>query len=147
MRNDIRKTKTIGTMPAVKGTYSTNFLDWLRYWAAHPDIKLWRAMDIMGPENIFSSDNNIDGLNIVLRYDIDERLALISIYTVPDIKGYGIGTQIIHTGSQWLRCHFHDVYKIQAKVLPENVVSKKAFVNSGYTEHHIIYEEVLLDEL
>ena len=83
----------------------------------------------------------------VLRYDIDGRLAVISIYTVPGIKGYGIGTQIIRIGSKWLRCHFPDVYKIQAKVLPENVVSEKAFVNAGYTEHHIIYEEVLLDEL
>ena len=83
----------------------------------------------------------------VLRYDIDKRLAVISIYTVPGIKGHGIGTQIIRTGSNWLRRHFPDVHKIQAKVLPENVVSKKAFVNAGYTEHHITYEEVLSDEL
>jgi UDP-2,4-diacetamido-2,4,6-trideoxy-beta-L-altropyranose hydrolase len=83
----------------------------------------------------------------VLRYDIDERLALISIYTVPGIKGYGIGTQIIRSGSEWLRRHFPDVHKIQAKVLPENVVSNKAFVSAGYTKHHIIYEKVLLDEL
>ena len=84
----------------------------------------------------------------VLRYDIDSRLAVISIYTVPGIKkGYGIGTQIIHTGSKWLCRHFPDVHKIQAKVLHKNVVSKKAFVNAGYTEHQITYEEILLDEL
>jgi len=83
----------------------------------------------------------------VFRYDIDGGLAVISIYTVPGIKGYGIGTQIIRTGSKWLRRHFPNIHKIQAKVLPENVVSKKAFVNAGYTEHHITYEEVLLDEL
>ena len=53
----------------------------------------------------------------VLRYDIDGRLAVISIYTVPGIKGYGIGTQIIRTGSKWLRRHFPDIHKIQAKVL------------------------------
>jgi UDP-2,4-diacetamido-2,4,6-trideoxy-beta-L-altropyranose hydrolase len=82
----------------------------------------------------------------VLRYDIDERLALISIYTVPGIKGYGIGTQIIRIGSKWLRCHFPDIHKIQAKVLPENVVSKKAFANAGYTEYYITYEESLIDE-
>ena len=83
----------------------------------------------------------------VLRYDIDGRLAVISIYTVPGIKGYGIGTQIIRIGSDWLHRHFPDIHKIQAKVLPENVVSTKAFVNAGYTEHHITYEEVLVDEL
>ena len=82
----------------------------------------------------------------VLRYDIDGRLAVISIYTVPGIKGYGIGTQIIRTGSDWLHRHFPDVHKIQAKVLPENVISKRAFVNAGYTEHHITYEESLIDE-
>ena len=83
----------------------------------------------------------------VLRYDIDGRLAIISIYTAPGIKGYGIGTQIIRTGSNWLHRHFPDVHKIQAKVLPKNVVSKKAFVSAGYTELHITYEEILLDEL
>ena len=82
----------------------------------------------------------------VLRYDIDGRLAVISIYNVPGIKGYGIGTQIIRIGSDWLRRHFPDIHKIHAKVLPENVVSEKAFVNAGYTEHHIIYEESLIDE-
>ena len=82
----------------------------------------------------------------VLRYDIDDSLAVISIYTVPGIKGYGIGTQIIRIGSKWLHRHFPDVHKIQAKVLPENVISKKAFVNAGYTEHHITYEESLIDE-
>jgi UDP-2,4-diacetamido-2,4,6-trideoxy-beta-L-altropyranose hydrolase len=83
----------------------------------------------------------------VLRYDISGRLAVISIYTVPGTKGYGIGTQIIRTGSKWLRRHFPDIHKIQAKVLPENVLSKKAFVNAEYTEHHIIYEKVLLNEM
>jgi RimJ/RimL family protein N-acetyltransferase len=82
----------------------------------------------------------------VLRYDINGRLAVISIYTVPGIKGYGIGTQIIRTGSKWLRRHFPDIHKIQAKVLPENIVSKKAFINAGYTEHHTTYEESLIDE-
>lgn len=83
----------------------------------------------------------------VLRYDIDGRLAVISIYIVPGIKDYGIGTQIIRTGSDWLRCHFPDVHKIQARVFPENAASKKAFINAGYAVHHITYEEVLLDEM
>ena len=83
----------------------------------------------------------------VLRYDIDGRLAAISIYTVPGIKGYGIGTQIICTGSNWLHSYFPDVHKIQAKVLPKNVVSKKTFANAGYTERHITYEKVLLNDL
>lgn len=82
----------------------------------------------------------------VLRYDIDERLAVISIYTVPGIKGYGIGTQLIRAGSKWFRRHFPNIYKIQAKVLPENVVSNKAFVNAGYTANHTTYEESLIDE-
>jgi UDP-2,4-diacetamido-2,4,6-trideoxy-beta-L-altropyranose hydrolase len=83
----------------------------------------------------------------VLRYDIDGRLAVISIYNVPGIKGYGIGTQIIRIGSKWLHRHFPDVHKIQAKVLPGNIVSEKAFANAGYAKNHITYEKVLLDEL
>ncbi len=82
----------------------------------------------------------------MLRYDIDGRLAVISIYTVPGIKVHGIGTQIIRIGSKWIRGHFRNIHRIQAKVLPENVVSNKAFVNAGYTAHHTTYEVSLIDE-
>jgi UDP-2,4-diacetamido-2,4,6-trideoxy-beta-L-altropyranose hydrolase len=82
----------------------------------------------------------------VLRYDIEGQLAVVSIYNVPGMKGYGIGTQIISAGSKWLRRYFPGINKIQAKVLPENLISKKAFVSAGYTQHHIIYEEKLIDD-
>jgi UDP-2,4-diacetamido-2,4,6-trideoxy-beta-L-altropyranose hydrolase len=82
----------------------------------------------------------------VLRYDIEGQLAVISIYNVPGIKGYGIGTQIISAGSKWLSRYFPDVHKIQARVLSGNVVSKKSFVSAGYTQHHITYEEKLIDD-
>ena len=82
----------------------------------------------------------------VLRYDIAGQSALISIYTVPGTKGYGVGTQIISTGSKWIQSHFPNIHKIQAKVLTKNVVSKKAFVNAGYTEHYTTYEANLIDE-
>ena len=79
----------------------------------------------------------------VLRYDIDGRLAVISVYTVPSLNGYGTGTEIIRAGSEWLRNYFPDVIKIQAKVFPPNAASRKAFIKAGHIARHIIYEKVL----
>ena len=55
-------------------------------------------------------------------------LAVISIYTVPGIKGYGIGTTDNPYRQQVASVAiFPDIHKIQAKVLPENIHVEEGF--------------------
>jgi len=79
----------------------------------------------------------------VLRYDISGSNALISIYLIPGTQGQGIGTQLIRAGSRWLKENIHHVRIIKAEVMSSNVASIKAFINAGYKQHHMNFEEVL----
>ena len=79
----------------------------------------------------------------VLRYDFTGHEALISVYLVPGGQGQGVGTQLIRSGSLWIREHFPQIKILNAEIFPENVASVRAFEAAGYKQHHMIYKEVL----
>lgn len=68
----------------------------------------------------------------VVRFDIHESSAEVSIYLVPDsgLKGWG-SLLLIHAES-WLQRHFPQIVTLQAKVLPDNEPSKKMFAKLNY---------------
>lgn len=79
----------------------------------------------------------------VLRYDLSGDEALISVYLVPGGQGQGVGSQLIHRGSQWIKENFPNIKTINAEIFKENVASLRAFESAGYKEHHAIYKEDL----
>lgn len=79
----------------------------------------------------------------VLRYDFTGDAALISVYLVPGQAGRGVGSELIRSGSRWIREHRPEITKVIAEIFRENQASVRAFEQAGYTEHHLTYEEVL----
>ncbi|MBZ0104042.1 MAG: UDP-2,4-diacetamido-2,4,6-trideoxy-beta-L-altropyranose hydrolase [Sulfuricella denitrificans] len=70
----------------------------------------------------------------VLRYDLAGDYAEISIYLVPGHSGRGLGTALLREGSMWIRLNLPQVRHIRAKILPDNLPSRKAFAKAGYME-------------
>jgi UDP-2,4-diacetamido-2,4,6-trideoxy-beta-L-altropyranose hydrolase len=70
----------------------------------------------------------------VLRYDVEEKWAEISIYLVPGKSGRGLGTALLCAGNAWLALNLPAITSIRAKILPENIPSRKAFLKAGYVE-------------
>ena len=79
----------------------------------------------------------------VMRYDFTGTEALISVYLVPGGQGQGVGTQLIRSGSHWVREHFPQILTINAEIFRENIASLHAFESAGYKEHHLMFQEVL----
>ncbi|MBK5276971.1 MAG: UDP-2,4-diacetamido-2,4,6-trideoxy-beta-L-altropyranose hydrolase [Desulfuromonadales bacterium] len=79
----------------------------------------------------------------VLRYDLTQHTALISVYLVPGCQGQGAGAQIVRRGSQWLREHCPQISVVNAEISPENSASLRAFESARFKEHHLIFQEVL----
>lgn len=79
----------------------------------------------------------------VLRYDIEDDQATISIFLVPGVVGQGIGTQLIFAGSRWLSRQRPEVNIVNAEILGENIGSLRAFERAGYCLHHLTYQEKL----
>jgi len=68
----------------------------------------------------------------VLRYDVDEESAEISVYLDPERHGLGLGGQLIAAGSRLIRDALPAVTDLVARVRPENAASLKAFRDAGY---------------
>lgn len=84
----------------------------------------------------------------VLRYDLEGGNAEISIYLVPGHSGRGVGTALLRAGSAWVRLNLPQASQIRAKILPENLPSRKAFAKAGYVEsgdffeYHLVHNEL-----
>ena len=68
----------------------------------------------------------------VLRYDVNDAIAKVSVYLVPDRHGKGAGSVLLRLGENWLARHRPDAQRIEAEVLAANVPSMSAFAEAGY---------------
>ncbi len=79
----------------------------------------------------------------VLRFDLENQEALVSVYLVPGQKTAGTGFQLIHSGSNWLRKNCPNIKIIEAKILNTNIASKKAFQKAGYSLCNLTFSKEL----
>jgi RimJ/RimL family protein N-acetyltransferase len=68
----------------------------------------------------------------VVRFDIHESSAEVSIYLVPDSGLKGWGSLLLSHAESWLRRQFPQVLTLHAKVLPNNEPSQKMFAKLNY---------------
>lgn len=68
----------------------------------------------------------------VVRYDVRDRVAEVSIYLVPERIGTGAGAGLLAAGQAWLAGHIPAVGEIRARVRHGNAASSTMFENAGY---------------
>lgn len=68
----------------------------------------------------------------VVRFDIQGREAIVSIYRVPGSGVYGVASSLLQNAEQWLAEHRPEVHMLRATVLRENVRSHQLFSRAGY---------------
>jgi len=107
------------------------------------DHRSWYNKAITNPDCLLligEIDNQPIG---VLRFDLKADKAIVSVYLVPSNHGRGIGTQLIRSGTLWLKKNQPEVKLISARVLSNNKASLTAFKKAGYHEHYVTLKEVL----
>ena len=88
-----------------------------------------RLIKNRGP--ILIGDINSQPLGVV-RFDISNDGASVSIYLVPESDLKGWGRCLLDRAENWLRQHHPKVVKLHAQVLPNNEPSKKLFEKLNY---------------
>jgi len=68
----------------------------------------------------------------VIRFDIENTTALISIYLVPRDDTKGFGSNLLIRAEEWLKSYRSDVINIRAEVLGDNIKSQSMFSKSNY---------------
>ena len=68
----------------------------------------------------------------VLRFDLEDKVAEISIYVAPGLTGRGYGTAILKAGIEWAQANLN-VVCLAAKVLVENEASVRLFKKAKFS--------------
>lgn len=68
----------------------------------------------------------------VLRFDVDQSQATISIYIDPKSTGIGIGTRLLFAGKEWIAAHRPGVTRLVAVIHSENRASISSFTAAGF---------------
>ena|SRR5437870_1129618 len=84
-----------------------------------------------------------EGLGTI-RFDMQEETAIISIYLAPAFIGQGYGKALLKEGEKFLKKHYPHIRKMEARIMPANIRSKKLFSSSGYLPQIEIYAKELL---
>jgi len=85
---------------------------------------------------------SLQGLNLgVVRFDINDDQAEVSIYLVSNMQGNGYGSALLLAGEQWLIQRHKKIKNIIAEILPDNIASQKLFELSGYISNTIRYQK------
>ncbi len=71
----------------------------------------------------------------VVRFDIRENFAEVSIYLVPDSGNHGLGRNLLSEAEAWLKTNHPHVVAVHAEVLHANESSKRLFTNLHYVKH------------
>lgn len=76
----------------------------------------------------------------VLRYDLIDSTAEIDIYLNPELSGKGFGTLILKAGVAWAKANYLPAKTLKAKVIADNIGSRRAFEKAGFNLTVQIYE-------
>lgn len=68
----------------------------------------------------------------VLRYDVEEDTAEVSVYLDPELHGLGLGATLIAAGGRWIENETTSVNVVIARIRQENRASRKAFGEAGF---------------
>ena len=79
----------------------------------------------------------------VVRFDILQDAAEVSIYLVPDKEFAGQGEYLLKSAEQWLSTNRPEIKRLNASVLVGNYASKKLFRTLNYYENKIFFQKNL----
>ena len=77
----------------------------------------------------------------VVRFDMENDVAEVSIYLVPNGGCAGQGRNLLISAERWLNANRPEIKRIYASVLAENGASKNLFLTTSYHENKICYQK------
>ncbi len=100
----------------------------------------WFRQALANPERVLLIGEAEGSAAGILRYDLEQESAIVSINLAPEWRGRGLGAQFLRSGTEWLRLHHPTVREIRAEVLHQNMASHAIFVDAGYVPYGSIYK-------
>ncbi|TAK64078.1 UDP-2,4-diacetamido-2,4,6-trideoxy-beta-L-altropyranose hydrolase [Methylobacter sp.] len=99
----------------------------------------WFVKTLENPDRqilIGESDGEAVG---VVRFDRNDKRAVISVYLAPGNYGKGMGVQLIEQGTSWVEHNWLEVESIEATIMARNAQSISAFSTAGFEKKSYTY--------
>ena len=85
----------------------------------------------------------------IVRFDVDEGRALVSINLNPNQRGKGLAKICLANSIDYFSKYFSDINKIVAEIKKENIASGKTFLGIGFEKYNMenevsFYEKLLV---
>ncbi len=75
----------------------------------------------------------------VVRFDLQNDGAEISIYLVQENESYGLGLPLIRSAEKWICENHNGIKRLNANVLESSKLSQEFFIKAGYTPDSRVY--------
>lgn len=99
---------------------------------AWQDHQQWLASTMADSKRILLIGEDAGDPVGVVRFDVQNENAEISIYLIPEKAGSGLGRNLLRCAELWLVLHYPEISKIRAHVLGANERSSQFFSKAGY---------------
>jgi UDP-2,4-diacetamido-2,4,6-trideoxy-beta-L-altropyranose hydrolase len=125
-------------------------------WRNHPEIrryaldgevipwerhKAWFDSAIHDPNiGMLIAEDNRQAVGVV-RFDIVDKIAEVSIYVVPGMQGKGYGRVALDASQAWLRSQRPEVGDLSAKIVRANKASIRLFEAAGFERVYDVYRK------
>ncbi|RQO36088.1 UDP-2,4-diacetamido-2,4,6-trideoxy-beta-L-altropyranose hydrolase [Herminiimonas sp. KBW02] len=120
-----------------KFSRDNSVLDW-------SDHQRWFFAVLEDPQRVLLIGRAPDGAPIgVVRFDMQNNEAEISIYLVPDKLTSGLGRSLLLSAEQWLAKSYPNISQIKAYILNKNKRSSMLFSRSDYQIESTLYSKSL----
>ena len=107
------------------------------------DHQKWFASVITDPDRLLLIGQRAGVPLGIVRFDIQNDEAEVSIYLVPGIREWGGGTGLLQSAERWFVANRPGICKIRAHVLSSNERSQRLFLGSGYQVESTSYSKRL----
>jgi RimJ/RimL family protein N-acetyltransferase len=103
----------------------------------------WFHQALADPDRVLLIGESATAPIGVLRYDLSESTAMVSVYLDPALRGRGYGTALLLAGERWLRDQRESVAALRAEIRAGNTASHAAFARAGFVERSTVVEKLL----
>jgi UDP-2,4-diacetamido-2,4,6-trideoxy-beta-L-altropyranose hydrolase len=104
------------------------------------DHERWWGQVLSSPDRFLLVAEDSEGGVGVVRFDVHDGEAAVSIYLAPSRLGQGLGPGVLNAGEAWLTGRRPDVSAFRAETLAGNAASRRLFEQGGYrlAAHHFV---------
>ncbi|MEI8309167.1 MAG: UDP-2,4-diacetamido-2,4,6-trideoxy-beta-L-altropyranose hydrolase [Verrucomicrobiota bacterium] len=110
-------------------------------WETH---QKWLASVLASQDRLLLIGESANGPVGVVRLDLNEQDAEVSIYLVPGRHAPGVGGDLLRRAELWLAANRPEILRVRAHVLGSNERSRNLFSGQGYQIDSVCYLKSLL---